>query len=110
MFSINILYFMSNFTFKGDTLYRLIPSRGDRLIHHPRWSYEAIQYHGTQADTRGVRHLPIIPGIVLDSYLKVIGVRLSERTEIFLRINKKICYTAKQFLRALRHTCPGRLW
>jgi len=34
MFSIKIVCFMFNFSFKGDTLYRLIPS-GDRLIHPP---------------------------------------------------------------------------
>jgi len=28
MFSLNILCFMSNYSFKGDTLYRLIPSGG----------------------------------------------------------------------------------
>src|SRR6218665_3440143 len=32
MFSINILCFMSNFSFKGDTLYRLIPSMGIDLF------------------------------------------------------------------------------
>jgi len=32
MLSINILRFMSNFSFKENTPYRLIPS-GDRLIH-----------------------------------------------------------------------------
>jgi len=32
MFSINILLFMYNFSFKGDTLYRLIPSRGIDLF------------------------------------------------------------------------------
>jgi len=34
MFDINIFCFMSNFSFKGDTLYQLIPS-GDGLIHLP---------------------------------------------------------------------------
>ena len=32
MFSINILCFMFNFSFKGDTLYRLIPSDGIDLL------------------------------------------------------------------------------
>src|SRR6218665_3014083 len=32
MFSINILCFMSNFSFKGDTLYRMIPSGGIDLF------------------------------------------------------------------------------
>src|SRR6218665_2619429 len=35
MFSINILGFMSNFNFKGDTVYRLIPSGGIDLFIPP---------------------------------------------------------------------------
>ena len=35
MFSINILWFMSNFSFKGYTLYRLIPSREIDLFIPP---------------------------------------------------------------------------
>ena len=34
MFNINILDFMYNFGFKGDTLYRFIPSGGIDLIIH----------------------------------------------------------------------------
>ena len=49
MFSINILRFMSNFSFKGDTLYRLIPSGVIGLLI-PGWSYGGIQYHGTPAN------------------------------------------------------------
>ena len=46
MFNINILYFMSNFSFKADTLYRLIPSGGQA---HSSPLMGRIQYHGTTA-------------------------------------------------------------
>jgi len=48
MFSINILCFMYNFSFKGDTLYRLIPSGGIDLFIPPD-SLMGIQYHETPA-------------------------------------------------------------
>jgi len=41
---------MSNFSFKGNTLYRYSPSgpfRGDRLIHPPDSLKGRIQYHRT---------------------------------------------------------------
>src|SRR6218665_1194585 len=48
MFSIKILCLMSNLSFKGDTLYRLIPSGGIDLFI-PRIVLRRIQYHGTPA-------------------------------------------------------------
>jgi len=40
---------MSNFSFKGDALYRLIPSGGIDLFISPDSLMGGIQYHGTPA-------------------------------------------------------------
>src|SRR6218665_107904 len=48
IFSINILCFMSNLSFKGDTLYRLIPSGGIFYSSH-RIVLWGIQCHGSPA-------------------------------------------------------------
>src|SRR6218665_585821 len=48
MFGINILWLMYNFSFKGDALYRLIPSGEINLLIPPD-SLMGVQYHRTPA-------------------------------------------------------------
>jgi len=57
MFSINILCVISNFIFKGDTIYRVIPSGGigDRLIHPPDSLMGGYNITGTPAATQSTQ-------------------------------------------------------